>query len=196
MKRGARLLIGSLVVGLALTAAARPRSEPELQLAAKIADATGPARSSFRPVEIVVSDWSSVETHRMLERALRERGPLAFLDALCSLWPRGSIRVFDDRDVLIRYAWQVIERGGIERVYIASDSTIPLTPSWFRLHAELTEPLVFLELRLDRDGGGVGKLSDAGRLTVDGSRDVIELRDYADRPAQLVMVERIRQVER
>jgi hypothetical protein len=195
MRRGVRLLIGSLVIGaVALAAAAMPRSEPELHLAAKIFESSASGRAAFRPVEIVVSDWSTGETHRMLARTLLERGPLAFLDALCNLWPRGSVRVLGNTDVQIRYAWRVVGRNGAQRIYIASDSSIPLTASWFRLPSD-AEPLVFLELHLDQDGTGVGKLSEARRLTVDQSRDIIELRDYVERPAQLVMVERIAAVE-
>jgi hypothetical protein len=190
----ARLLTSSIIVATATLAAALPRSAPEFHLAAKIVESTGSARLSFRPVDIIVSDWSTGETHRMLGRTLLERGPLAFVDALCTLWPRGSVRVLGNRDVPIRYAWRVIERGGDERIYLASDSSIPVTASWFRPRSD-AEPLVFLELRLDRDGTGVGKLSEARRLTVDESRDVIELRAYAERPAQFVMVEWIAPVE-
>jgi hypothetical protein len=195
MRRIACLLIGSFVVGAAaLAVSAKPRSEPQLHLAAKIAESPGSARFAFRPVEIVVSDWSTGETHHLLARTLLERGPFAFVDALCNLWPRGSIRVLGDRDVPIRYAWQATELGGAERIFLASDSPIPLTTAWFRMSPD-AEPLVFLELRLDRNGGGIGKLSEARRLTVDQSRDVIELRDYADHPTQLVMVERLGPVE-
>ncbi len=195
MRRIACLLIGSFVVGAAaLAVSAMPRSEPQLHLAAKIAESPGSGRFAFRPVEIVVSDWSTGETHRLLARTLLERGPIAFVDALCNLWPRGSLRVLGDRDVPIRYAWQVTERGGAERIFIASDSPIPLTAAWFRMSLD-AEPLVFLELRLDRDGSGVGKLSEARRLTVDQSRDVIELRDYANRPTQLVMVRQLAPIE-
>ena len=191
----ARFLAGSLVLGSAAFAvAAMPRLEPQLHLAAQIVEQTGSARPAYRPVEILVSDWSTGDTHRMLARTLLERGPLAFLDALCNLWPRGLVRVAGNRDVPIRYAWRVAERGGAERIYIASDSTIALTNSWFRSPSD-AEPVVFLEVRLDRNGAGVGKLSEARRLTVDESRDVIELRDYAERPAQLVMVDRIAPVE-
>jgi len=195
MTRVARLLVAAIfLASAALAITAMRRSEPELRLAAQILQSTGSARVAFRPVEIVVSDWSTGETHHMLARTLRERGPVAFLDALCSLWPRGSVRVLGNRDVTIRYAWKVIERGGAARLYLAADSPISLTASWFRLPSDV-EPLVFMEVHLNRDGIGVGKLSEARRLTVDESRNVIELRDYTERPAQLVMVERLAPVE-
>jgi hypothetical protein len=50
------------------------------------------------------------------------------------------------------------------------------------------EALTFLELRLDRNGNGEGKLSDAHRLTVDQARSQIVLRDYDNRPVQLIEV--------
>jgi hypothetical protein len=38
------------------------------------------------------------------------------------------------------------------------------------------------------NGEGEGKLSEAAQLSVDESQNVIELRDYANRPRHLVMV--------
>jgi len=62
-----------------------------------------------------------------------------------------------------------------------------LIGSEFRRFGE-AERLYFIGLRLDRRGDGIGKLSDGVRLSVDQSRNVIELRDYERRPLQLVMV--------
>jgi hypothetical protein len=57
----------------------------------------------------------------------------------------------------------------------------------FKQFAE-PEPTLFLELRLNVRGEGVGKLSDAARLSYDQSRNVIEMRDWDRRTAHLVMV--------
>jgi hypothetical protein len=57
------------------------------------------------------------------------------------------------------------------------------------------EPLTFIELRLNRLGVGEGKLSEAARLSVDQSRDVIELRDYDVRPVHLLSVHSMNNID-
>jgi hypothetical protein len=42
------------------------------------------ARFAFRTVDIVIAQWSTNVEHRMLERALLERGWVEFLDQLCT----------------------------------------------------------------------------------------------------------------
>ena len=98
----------------------------------------------------------------------------------------GTIAIFD-REFAIRYAWQVNDRDGGQRIYVATAEPIQLTSREFAKFAD-AEPLTFLELRLNARGEGLGKLSDVIRLSVDESRNVIELRDYDRRPLHLVMV--------
>jgi hypothetical protein len=90
-------------------------------------------------------------------------------------------------DIPIRYAWSFENRDGSRRIYLATDQPISLTNPMFRRNAE-AEPLTFIELRLNPNGQGEGKLSEAARLSVDESRNVIELADYTNRPLHLVMV--------
>jgi hypothetical protein len=137
-------------------------------------------------VEIVVTRWSSDIEHRMLETALREQGPVAFLDRLANFAPVGSIDVIDGRVITVRYAWEAFDRDGGRRIFLATDEPISLSSLRWRL-AE-GEPRTFLELRVDRFGDGEGKLSEARRLSVDESRNLIELRDYASRPLYLLAV--------
>ena len=115
-------------------------------------------------------------------------GWVEFLDQLCTLEPIGSIVTIDGRDITIRYAWQVVERGGHRRVFVATDAPITLAnPLTGR--SSLAASFVFLELRVGVNGEGEGKLSEAAQLSVDESQNVIELRDYANRPRHLVMVQ-------
>jgi hypothetical protein len=118
---------------------------------------------------------------------LLEKGWVEFLDRLCAFAPVGSIVTIDGRNIAIRYAWQMIDRDGRRRVFAATDEPIalanPLVHRW-----ALADSLTFLELRVGANGEGEGKLSEAARLSVDETQDVIELRDYANRPLHLVMV--------
>ena len=105
---------------------------------------------------------------------------------LCGYPAVGTVAVAGGGEFTIRYAWQVFDRDGGQRIYLASDQPIVLAGFQFR-RFDATDRLYFLELRVDCHGDGVAKFFFV-RLSVDESRNVIELRDFDCRPLQLVMV--------
>jgi hypothetical protein len=145
-----------------------------------------PARLTLRPVDITISRWSTYVNHRELETALQHKGPVAFYNLLCGFGSVGTISVVGAPDIPIRYAWAVDEKRGGRRIYLATDEPVLLGGLFGRQSA--AEPLTFIELRLTGDGIGEGKLSDIDRLSVDESRNVIELRDYDRRAVHLISV--------
>jgi hypothetical protein len=171
---------------LTLGATASPRPEPVAHFSAKVGVMSSSARFALRNVDIVIARWSTDVEHHMLEKALLEKGWVEFLDQLCTFAPVGSIVTIDGRDLAIRYAWQVVDRHGLQRVFVATDEPIALAGPQPRSAA--ADSFTFLELRVGPNDDGEGKLSEAARLSVDESQDVIELRDYANRPRHLVMV--------
>lgn len=177
------LAMGVLTAGVL----AAPRFDTVERFAAKSAVMTSATRLTLRQVDITISRWSTFTDHRMLETTLLRKGPVAFLNLLCGYAPAGSIGVVGAPAAPIRYAWSVEDRDGGRRVYLATDEPVSLTGFLVRPYRD-GEPLTFIELRIGRDGTGEGKLSAADRLSVDESRDAIELRDYDLRPVQLVSV--------
>ena len=185
MKRALTIVLLIAAVGAGVSASGRRVSVA--RFSARSVEMTSPARLSFRHVDIFVSQWSTDQDHRLLARTLLEKGPASFVDVLCGYPSLGTINVAGGRMFTIRYAWQTTDRDGGQRVYLASDEPISLTSNEFgRFSAD--EPLYFVELRVDRHGDGLGRMSDAVRLSVDQSRNVIELRDFESRPLHLVMV--------
>jgi hypothetical protein len=177
------IAISTLSVG----ALAARRELPIEHFTAKAAVLSSPARLTLRPVDIVISRWSTYIDHRTLATSLLEKGHVAFLNLLCGFGAVGSINVVGGPDVPIRYAWSIDDRDGGRRVYLATDEPVSLTGALLRRFPD-EEPLTFIELRVNRRGDGEGKLSEAARLSVDESRNVIELRDYTTRPLHLLMV--------
>jgi hypothetical protein len=176
-----------LLFATTLATSASVRRDTVARFSARSVIMSAPARLSFKHVDIAISQWSTDQDHRLLARTLLERGPVGFVDVLCGYPAVGSVTVAGGPEFTIRYAWQTPDRDGGQRVYLASDQPIVLGGSEFRRFPD-TERLYFIELRLDRHGDGEAKLSDAVRLSVDQSRNVIELRDYDRRPLHLVMV--------
>jgi hypothetical protein len=169
------------------------RQDPIEHFVAQSASMTSPARLTLRPIDIVLYRWSTYINHRELATALTRKGPMAFLDLLCGFGQVGIISVLGAPDIPIRYAWSVDEGDGGRRIYLATDERVVLEPRFFGRTDP--EPLTFVELRIDRDGVGEGKLSDTLRLSMDESRDVIELRDYARRPVHLISVRRVSHID-
>lgn len=176
------VVIGALSIG-----AQEPRNVPVEHFSAGSPAMTSAARLTLRPVEIAITQWSTHTEHRALASALIEQGPLAFARLLCNYGAAGFISVTGAPDVVIRYAWSIKEPDGNRRIYLATDRPVPLSSGWLRRFQD-EEALTFVELRVNPDGNGEGKLSDAARLSVDGIRQVIELTGYDGRPAHLLMV--------
>ena len=173
---------------------ASPRVEPEARFTAKVGVMSSAARFELRTVDIVITRWSTQVEHRLLETALLESGWVELLDRLCTFAPAGSIVTIDGREIAIRYAWQTIDRDGRRRVFAATDEPITLANPPVHRPA-LADSFTFLELRIGANGEGEGKFSEAARLSVDESQDVIELRDYANRPLHMVMVRSVLPVD-
>jgi hypothetical protein len=177
-----------VVIGLLTAGAAAARYQGPIEhFTAQSALLTSPSRLAFRPVDIVITRWSTDINHRELATALLHKGPVAFLNLLCGFGQVGTIAVIGSPDIPIRYAWSLDDRDGGRRVYLATDEPVSLAGAFFRRFPD-AEPLTFIELRINRDGAGEGKLSEVVRLSVDESLNVIELRDYARRPVHLFAV--------
>ena len=187
MKRSLVIVSAVFLAAAAFGSSVSVRHSAVARFSARSAEMTSPARLAFRRVDIIVGQWSTDLEQRRLGRALREQGPVGFVDVLCGYPSLGSIEVAGGREFTIRYAWQRWDRDGAHHVYLASDEPIELTSGEFRRFAD-AEPLYFVELRIHAHGDGVGRLSDARQLSVDESRNVIEMRDYDARPLYLLMV--------
>ena len=172
------------IAGIAASAAIR--HDAVARFSARSVEMTSPARLLFTRVDINISQWSTDLDHRTLARTILEQGPVAFSHTLAG-YPRVGTITAGAQAFPIRYAWQARDRDGGQRFYFASDEPIMLMSREFRKFAD-PEPLLFVELRIDARGDGIGRMSDAVRLSVDESRNVIELRDWDRRPMHLAMV--------
>lgn len=181
------VLCAGLLVSTTTVPSAR-HADPVAHFTAQTVVLTSPARLSLGRVDITVSRWSTDLDQRELGRTYLMKGYVAFMNLLCGFGRAGSINV-DDREIPIRYAWETLDRDGGARVYLASDEPIRLDVGDIRFFTE-SGPLTFLELRLNRQGDGEGKLAPVDLLSVDESRNVIEIRNYDRRPLDLVLVHR------
>jgi hypothetical protein len=189
-----RTLVGILLVGLsgiATTHAARQTAgtkETFTALAVNMGN-FGPATAGT--VEIVITRWSTEAERDTLTAVLLDKGPNALLDKLQDARPVGYIRTPNSIGYDLRFARQVPGDEGGRRIILATDRPISF---WEAAHQprSIDYPFTLIELRLNRDGEGEGKMSIATRITVNKKLNLIELEDYGTQPVRLMSVRSVR----
>lgn len=141
------------------------------------------------PVDITINRWStSSETERLMT-VLKEKGPEHLLDALQDARSVGTIRTPGNLAYDLRFASSEPGDDGGTRIFLATDRPVSYWEAVNR--PRLSDyPFTFIELRLDGDGGGVGKLSLATKVIVSKDGKSVELENYDAQPIALNEVRR------
>jgi hypothetical protein len=138
-------------------------------------------------VEINIVRWSTEMEKDRFARTLLSEGPAALLLELREARPVGAIQSPGSLPWSLRFAWQERTPDGGRRILMLTDRPI----DWWELllgSPTLEYPFSLIELRLNTDGEGDGRLSVATRIVVDPSLDLIELENYDDAPIRLTAV--------
>lgn len=176
---------GILVLGLAATGLALQDRTPLTLLAFAVnLNADRPAAHS-NLVEIKINRWSGDQERSGLVAALRNGGETAALSALQKTRPVGIIRTPDSVGFDLHYAHEVPTPDGGRNVYIATDRPIRF---WETINDTRSThyPFTLIELHLDKNGNGEGRLTIATKATLNGDR--IELENYSTQPVMLEKV--------
>jgi hypothetical protein len=147
----------------------------------------GPARSDM--VDIVISRWSTAAERDRLVNVLFEKGADALLAALQDTPSVGYIRTPNSLAYDLRFAKEIPGEDGGRRIILVTDRPIG---TWEAVHRPRTidYPFTLIEIRVNRDGEGEGKMSIAARITANKASNTIELEDYAIQPVRLMSVQR------
>lgn len=188
-------LVGAAVLAMSAAAAAQTQhaqhSSALPQKFTAFAVSTGGPRTAgvATTVDITINRWSTAEETQQLLNVLKEKGDDALLDALRDLKPVGTINTPGNLAYDLHYAHQKPTEDGGRRIFLATDRPISY---WEAVTTPRVSnyPFTFIELRMNGEGQGEGKLSLATRVEANG--DVIQLVDYAAQPIQL---NQVRQVE-
>jgi hypothetical protein len=158
----------------------------------------GPTRTGT--VEIVITRWSTEDEREMLLGALLDKGP----DALLRRTPRDATRGLHSNTqqhrlrppLCPKHSWRR-RRTPRDPRHRPADQLLGGGES-----AAIEYPFTMIELRLNRDGEGEGKMSIATRITGNRELGLIELEDYApaspvdERPQFANVVARIQDITR
>jgi len=192
MKKTLSLLSLALaaVLGIAAAAAQTHGGREKFTAFAVNLDGTAIAPTGAGVVEILVERYSTdAERDRLLE-ALMEKGPEKLLDTLQSLPRVGYIRTPNSIGYDLHYARKAPLPEGGERVSLATDRYIGFWEAANRPRT-IDYPFTVIELRLNPDGVGEGKMSIATKITMDKDKKQIELENYGTQPVLLNNVRRV-----
>jgi hypothetical protein len=180
--------LAALVVTWACASPARA-AEPVLSLRAFAVDMSGVGRSNAGTIDIVVERWSTAEERRKLHAVLVEKGSDALLDALEKVKPRtGYVRTSRSLGWDITFAHEIPLEGGGRRVVLATDRPMSF---WERSNQPRSAEYEYLliEIRLDKNGKGQGKMAGAAKIEYNQATQTIEIENYGIEPVRLTQVE-------
>ena len=186
------------IAGLAVVAAAAISISSSAQTMGTperfTANAVNMNRGASGNIEIVVNRWSSDADRDRLMSVLLEKGADKLLDVLQDLPRMGSFRSPSSVGWDIHFARRMPLPDGGERVVLVTDRRIGF---WEASHQprSIDYPFTVIELRLNADGEGEGKLSVATKIIPDRENNIVTLENYDIQPVLLknVKAERVSQ---
>ena len=186
--RPASALLTFVAAGLvSLAAAAQTSGSPERYSATALNINNG----SAGPIDITVNRWSTDKERDGLRSVMLEKGPEKLLEALQDVRPVGHFGAPGKLSWDLRFARRTPLAEGGERVVLVTDRPINFREA-VNQPRSFDYPFTVIELRLNKDGEGEGKMSVATKVIPDKEQNVITLENYELQPVQLTNVKRER----
>jgi len=146
-------------------------------------------RGSAGVVDIAITRWSTDAEREMLLTTLQEFGRDKLLDALMKIRPTvGYMRTPNSIGYDLYYARENALPDGGRRVVVATNRRVN-----FREAADnrrsMDYQLTVVEIQLDKNGKGVGKMVPAARISWNTKAKSIEIENFSALPIDLINVE-------
>jgi hypothetical protein len=140
-------------------------------------------------IDIRITRWSTeAETERFLE-ALK-KGQEALIEEFQDVEPVGRIQSPGTLGYDLRYASQEELGDGMRRIVLATDRPMSFYETVNRpLTADY--PFTYIELSINNEGRGEGKLSIASAMSTNRNGTMIQVYNFATQPIQLNEVRRV-----
>jgi hypothetical protein len=192
--RKGRLLLAVLGLALGVTGVARAQTSGEpLRLSAFAVNMSNIATGGAHVIDIRINRWSTPAERAALIETMVSKGPNALLNALQDQKPTGRMNIpgwtgADPHNVRLgwelRYAWQTPDPEGGRRIVIATDRYIGFWEARNQPRS-IDYPFTLIEIRMNKDGEGTGKMAVATKISFDKKKNTVELENYASEPVRL-----------
>ena len=175
---------GAGALALAVPLTVKPNSAPE-RFTALAVNLERPRRAMTGAVEIVVYRWSTDQERDRLLAVLLEQGPEKLLDALQDTPRVGYIRTPDGICYDLNFSRRTPGEDGGERIEVVTARDFRF---WGAINQQgsIDHSFAVIELRINRDGQGEGRMSLATRVM----GKALALEEYATQPVSLQKVRR------
>ena len=192
------LVAGGLLFSLAATAGVRPPAELPLKLTSftvNLGVSNLPARRSLGIgdrrrtdlVQISIDRWSPSHELDSLIDTLRTQGANRMLTDLQRAPRVGSLRTPDHVGWDIHFASVSPTEDGGQQIVLATDRPIRFWEA-ANLTRTLNYPFTLIEIHLDKNGKGEGRMSVATKITLSKDGKTLELENYSSQPVLLKKV--------
>jgi hypothetical protein len=188
------LILGIAVAGALWTATPSAQANADkLEISAFAVNMSNIATGSNAVVQISVNAWSTAEERERLITAVLEKGPDALLRELQKAPVKGRFRIPTARQpdphhlslgLDIRYAWQTPLPEGGRRIVLALDRYIGFAEARNNPRT-MDYPITLMEIRVDKDGKGEGKLAVATKISFNKKENQLEIENYSSEPVRL-----------
>jgi len=148
-----------------------------------------PGRAFTDRVDIVVEKWSPEAERDRLLAVLFEKGPEKLLDTIQALPRVGYFRTPNSIGYDIHFSQRTALPDHGERVVLVTDRYINFWEAKNRPRT-IDYPFTVIELHIDGDGKGEGKMSIATKITGNKDGKTIVLENYTSQPVMLNDVRR------
>jgi len=139
-------------------------------------------------IDINIYRWSTDQEREMLLTTLQEKGRDALIDALMSIRPRvGYMRTPNSIGYDLFYARNNPQPDGSRRIVVATNRRVAFGEAANNTRS-MQYQLTAIEIHLDKDGKGEGKMQPAAKISWDAKDKKIELENYNALPIDLVNV--------
>jgi len=166
------------------------------------ATTTNMAVGNAETIRINVSNWTAAAEREKLLGILQQKGEEQLLDALKAAPSSGYIWTSESLGYSVRYAHKTMLPNGGERIIVATDRPLG---AWSRTAwraaaskgaKDAKEPqLTLIEIRLNRQGRGEGKMSLTGKVVAEADGNTLALDNYASAPVLLKGAMRVKEGE-
>jgi len=179
-----RYLSRAFIVGVAMIATgavALAKHKAEVFTAAAISTG-GPQSPVAGRLTFTIERWTTPEEAEKLTAALKKAGSKEVVEALQNLKSAGRISSPGSIGYPIQYAVQEALPDGGRHIVLMTDRPMSFAEIWDQ-PVTMDYPVTHIELNVNKDGRGSGKMSTANKLIAAGKLIVLE--DWSAVPIQL-----------
>jgi hypothetical protein len=162
-----------------------------LRFTALAANLSNVGRTGAGSIEISIERWSTEAERNELMTQFVENGSDGLLRALRKMPRVGYIRTPNSLGYDLHLAYTPSSNEGGRRIVLATDRPISFWEAANRPRT-IDYPFTVIELRLDRNDHGEGKLSLFTKVTYDEALKMVVLENYANEPVRLLSVKRVK----